>query len=111
VLRCVFFVLHAAFLRVGDAPQYTTWVPDNAARDAHVAVNTFQESAAVASDERPQRLSLSPLRIAQPVARHAEQRGATSVAFALAWVLKNAAVSATIAGWGIPASMQEKRDA
>jgi aryl-alcohol dehydrogenase-like predicted oxidoreductase len=38
------------------------------------------------------------LRIAQAVARHAEQRGTTSVAFALAWVLRNRLVSATIAG-------------
>jgi aryl-alcohol dehydrogenase-like predicted oxidoreductase len=38
------------------------------------------------------------LRVAQAVARHAEQRGTTSAAFALAWVLKNRLVSATIAG-------------
>ena len=38
------------------------------------------------------------LRIAQAIARHAEQRGTTSVAFALAWVLRNRLVSATIAG-------------
>jgi aryl-alcohol dehydrogenase-like predicted oxidoreductase len=40
----------------------------------------------------------SPCSVAQAVARHAEQRGTTSVAFALAWVLKNRLVSATIAG-------------
>src|SRR3954468_6914040 len=38
------------------------------------------------------------LRIAQAVAQHAAQRGTTSIAFALAWVLKNRLVSATIAG-------------
>ena len=38
------------------------------------------------------------LRIAQAVAAHAVKRGTTSVAFALAWVLKNRLVSATIAG-------------
>ena len=38
------------------------------------------------------------VRIAQLIAEHAAQRGTTSVAFALAWVLKNAMVSATIAG-------------
>jgi len=38
------------------------------------------------------------LRIAQAVAAHAVERGTTSVAFALAWVLKNRLVSATIAG-------------
>ena len=38
------------------------------------------------------------LSIAQKVAAHAAARGTTSVAFALAWVLKNALVSSTIAG-------------
>jgi aryl-alcohol dehydrogenase-like predicted oxidoreductase len=38
------------------------------------------------------------LRIAQAVARHAEQGGTSSVAFALAWVLANGLVCATIAG-------------
>jgi aryl-alcohol dehydrogenase-like predicted oxidoreductase len=38
------------------------------------------------------------LQVAQAVARHAEQRGTTSVAFALAWVLNNKFVSSTIAG-------------
>ena len=38
------------------------------------------------------------LRIAQAIAAHAAERGTTSVAFALAWVLKNRLVSATIAG-------------
>ena len=38
------------------------------------------------------------LRIAQAIAAHAAERGTTSVAFALAWVLKNRLVSAAIAG-------------
>jgi aryl-alcohol dehydrogenase-like predicted oxidoreductase len=38
------------------------------------------------------------LRIAQAIAQHAQQRGTTSIAFALAWVLKNKLVSAAIAG-------------
>lgn len=38
------------------------------------------------------------LHIAQQIARHAAARGTTSIAFALAWVLKNRLVSATIAG-------------
>jgi aryl-alcohol dehydrogenase-like predicted oxidoreductase len=38
------------------------------------------------------------LHIAQEIARHAEHRGTTSVAFALAWVLRNRLVSSTIAG-------------
>ncbi|MGZ2746708.1 aldo/keto reductase [Burkholderia stagnalis] len=38
------------------------------------------------------------LRIAQQVAAHAAARGTTSVAFALAWVLRNRVVSSTIAG-------------
>lgn len=38
------------------------------------------------------------LRIAQTIAAHAAERGTTSIAFALAWVLKNRLVSATIAG-------------
>ncbi len=38
------------------------------------------------------------LRIARAIAEHAAQRGTTSVALALAWVLKNRFVSATIAG-------------
>jgi aryl-alcohol dehydrogenase-like predicted oxidoreductase len=58
------------------------------------------DSRAGRGDKRIQQTEWRPesLRIAQAVARHAEQRGTTSVAFALAWVLKNAAVSATIAG-------------
>ncbi|QCP53390.1 aldo/keto reductase [Trinickia violacea] len=38
------------------------------------------------------------LAIAQQVAAHAAARGTTSIAFALAWVLKNRLVSSTIAG-------------
>jgi len=38
------------------------------------------------------------LAIARAVARHAAERGMTTVAFAIAWVLKNAFVSAAIAG-------------
>jgi aryl-alcohol dehydrogenase-like predicted oxidoreductase len=38
------------------------------------------------------------LAIAQAVARHAEARGMSTVAFAIAWVLRNAFVSAAIAG-------------
>jgi aryl-alcohol dehydrogenase-like predicted oxidoreductase len=51
-------------------------------------------------DKRLQQTEWRPesLRIAQAVARHAEQRGTTSIAFALAWVLKNRSISATIAG-------------
>jgi aryl-alcohol dehydrogenase-like predicted oxidoreductase len=38
------------------------------------------------------------LRIARTIADHAASRGATSIAFALAWVLKNRLVSSAIAG-------------
>jgi aryl-alcohol dehydrogenase (NADP+) len=38
------------------------------------------------------------LRIARTIAEHAAKRGTTSIAFALAWVLKNRVVSSTIAG-------------
>mgnify|MGYP000508748192 FL=1 len=38
------------------------------------------------------------LHIARQIANYAAERGTTSVAFALAWVLKNRLVSATIAG-------------
>jgi aryl-alcohol dehydrogenase-like predicted oxidoreductase len=51
-------------------------------------------------DKRLQQTEWRPesLRVAQAVARHAQERGTTSVAFALAWVLKNGLVSAAIAG-------------
>jgi aryl-alcohol dehydrogenase-like predicted oxidoreductase len=38
------------------------------------------------------------LKIAQAIAAHAAERGTTSIAFAIAWLLKNRLVSATIAG-------------
>lgn len=51
-------------------------------------------------DRRIQQTEWRPesLRIAQAIAEHAAKRGTTSIAFALAWVLKNRLVSATIAG-------------
>jgi len=51
-------------------------------------------------DKRMQQTEWRPesLRVAQAVAQHALQRGTTSLAFALAWVLKNQLISATIAG-------------
>jgi aryl-alcohol dehydrogenase-like predicted oxidoreductase len=58
------------------------------------------DSRAGRGDRRMQQTEWRPesLRIAQKVAAHASQRGITPVAFALAWVLKNRFVSATIAG-------------
>ncbi|MBV6748934.1 aldo/keto reductase [Pseudomonas chlororaphis] len=38
------------------------------------------------------------LEIAQTIARHTAERGTTSIAFAIAWVLKNSLISAAIAG-------------
>ena len=38
------------------------------------------------------------MKIAQAIAQHATERGTTSVAFALAWVLNNPLISAAIAG-------------
>ncbi|UEP30888.1 MULTISPECIES: aldo/keto reductase [unclassified Burkholderia] len=51
-------------------------------------------------DRRIQQTEWRPesLHIAQQVAAHAAARGTTSVAFALAWVMKNRIVSSTIAG-------------
>jgi aryl-alcohol dehydrogenase-like predicted oxidoreductase len=51
-------------------------------------------------DKRIQQTEWRPesLRIAQAIAAHVVERGTTSVAFALAWVLKNRLVSAAIAG-------------
>jgi aryl-alcohol dehydrogenase-like predicted oxidoreductase len=51
-------------------------------------------------DKRLQQTEWRPesLHVAQAIARHAAERGTTSVAFALAWVLRNPLVSATIAG-------------
>ncbi len=51
-------------------------------------------------DKRIQQTEWRPesLQIAQAIAQHAEQRGTTSVAFAIAWVLNNQLISAAIAG-------------
>jgi aryl-alcohol dehydrogenase-like predicted oxidoreductase len=58
------------------------------------------DSRAGRGDKRIQQTEWRPesLAIAQQVAAHAEARGTTSIAFALAWVLKNKLVSSTIAG-------------
>lgn len=58
------------------------------------------DSRAGRGDRRIQQTEWRPesLRIAQQIAAHAAQRGTTAVAFALAWVLNNRLVSATIAG-------------
>lgn len=51
-------------------------------------------------DKRIQQTEWRPesLKIAQRIAAHAADRGTTSVAFAIAWVLKNQLISAAIAG-------------
>ncbi|MFM0281963.1 Predicted oxidoreductase [Burkholderia sp. GAS332] len=58
------------------------------------------DSRAGRGDKRIQQTEWRPesLAIAQQVAAHAQARGTTSIAFALAWVLKNKLVSSTIAG-------------
>ncbi|RQR88759.1 MULTISPECIES: aldo/keto reductase [unclassified Burkholderia] len=58
------------------------------------------DSRAGRGDRRIQQTEWRPesLHIAQQVAEHAAARGTTSVAFALAWVMKNRIVSSTIAG-------------
>lgn len=58
------------------------------------------DSRAGRGDKRLQQTEWRPesLRIAQAIAEHAAQRGTTSIAFALAWVLSNRLVSSTIAG-------------
>jgi len=58
------------------------------------------DSRAGRGDKRIQQTEWRPesLAIAQKLAAHAAARGTTSIAFALAWVLKNKLVSATIAG-------------
>lgn len=58
------------------------------------------DSRAGRGDKRIQQTEWRPesLAIAQHVAAYAEARGTTSIAFALAWVLKNKLVSSTIAG-------------
>ncbi|NWB84235.1 aldo/keto reductase [Pseudomonas gingeri] len=51
-------------------------------------------------DKRIQQTEWRPesLAIAQTIARHAAERGTTSIAFAIAWVLRNSLISAAIAG-------------
>ncbi len=58
------------------------------------------DSRAGRGDKRIQQTEWRPesLRVAQAIAAHAARRGTTSIAFALAWVLRNRLVSATIAG-------------
>jgi aryl-alcohol dehydrogenase-like predicted oxidoreductase len=58
------------------------------------------DSRAGRGDKRIHQTEWRPesLKIAQTIAAHAAERGTTSIAFALAWVLKNRLVSATIAG-------------
>lgn len=58
------------------------------------------DSRAGRGDKRIRQTEWRPesLKIAQTIAAHAAQRGTTSIAFALAWVLKNQLVSAAIAG-------------
>jgi aryl-alcohol dehydrogenase-like predicted oxidoreductase len=58
------------------------------------------DSRAGRGDKRIQQTEWRPesLAIAQKVAAHAAERGTTSIAFALAWVIKNRLVSSTIAG-------------
>jgi aryl-alcohol dehydrogenase-like predicted oxidoreductase len=58
------------------------------------------DSRAGRRDKRIQQTEWRPesLAIAQKVAAHAAARGTNSIAFALAWVLKNRIVSSTIAG-------------
>jgi aryl-alcohol dehydrogenase (NADP+) len=61
---------------------------------------TPADSRAGRGDKRLQQTEWRPesLKIAQTIAQHAAERGTTSIAFALAWVLKNKLISATIAG-------------
>ncbi len=58
------------------------------------------DSRAGRGDRRIQQTEWRPesLRVAQAIAALAARRGTTSIAFALAWVLRNQLVSATIAG-------------
>lgn len=58
------------------------------------------DSRAGRGDKRIQQTEWRPesLKIARTIADHAAERGTTSIAFALAWVLKNRLVSSTIAG-------------
>jgi aryl-alcohol dehydrogenase-like predicted oxidoreductase len=58
------------------------------------------DSRAGRGDKRIHQTEWRPesLKIAQTIAAHAAKRGTTSIAFALAWVLRNRLVSAAIAG-------------
>lgn len=58
------------------------------------------ESRAGRGDKRMQQTEWrsESLKIAQAIAHHAAGRGTTTIAFALAWVLKNSLISSTIAG-------------
>lgn len=58
------------------------------------------DSRAGRGDKRIQQTEWRPesLRIAQAIAARATERGASSIAFALAWVIKNRLISAAIAG-------------
>lgn len=58
------------------------------------------DSRAGRGDKRIQQTEWRPesLKIAQTIAAHAAQRGTTSIAFALAWVLNNRLISSAIAG-------------
>lgn len=57
------------------------------------------DSRAGRGDKRIQQAEWRPesLKLAQAIAAHAAERGTTSIAFALAWILGNKLVSATIA--------------
>jgi aryl-alcohol dehydrogenase (NADP+) len=59
-----------------------------------------KDSRAGRGDKRLQQTEWRPesLKIARTIAEHAAERGTTSIAFALAWVLKNKLISAAIAG-------------
>lgn len=63
-------------------------------------VSPPSDSRAARGDKRLEQTEWRPesLKIAQRIAAHAAERGTTSVAFALAWVLHNRLVSAAIAG-------------
>jgi aryl-alcohol dehydrogenase-like predicted oxidoreductase len=58
------------------------------------------ETRAGRGDKRIHQTAWQPeaLKVAQAVAAHAAERGTTPIAFALAWVLRNRLVAATIAG-------------
>lgn len=58
------------------------------------------DSRAGRGDKRIQQTEWRPesLKVAKAIAEHAEARGTTSIAFAIAWVLKNKLISSAIAG-------------